>query len=182
MIKLAKIAMSMALALGMTTFAAGTSQAAVVVDSSVGGTFDFDWDDGLGPIDGIEGGSETEWSMTVGADSILSLAAAEDLHVAGDEFALVFDGLVIAWTTETTLGSGHFLGELTDLFLTAGTHTFSLNLTTLASGFDYGSAEMSFGIATPVSAVPVPAALPLALAAFGLLGVVGKRRRRANAA
>ena len=174
---------TVAVVLGMTVLGSGMSSASVVVDPAIGGSFQFDWDDGLGPIDGIDGGDETEWSMTVGVDSTLSVISAQDEFVPGDVFELVFDGVVIPWGSESTTGGGFFLGELTGLFLSAGLHTFSLNVTELAlnntsTPFLAGAATMRFGTASPASVVPVPPALPLALAAFGLLGLVSLRRRR----
>lgn len=122
----------------------------------------------------------TDWSMTVATDSVLSMVSATDDFMIGDEFALIFDGSVIAWDAITSPG-GFFSGAMTDLFLSAGLHTFSLSLTALAPGFTSGGASMTFGTASASAVVPLPAALPLGLAGLGMLGFVGWRRRRITA-
>lgn len=128
----------------------------------------------------------TDWSMTVATDSVLSMVSATDDFMIGDEFALIFDGSVIAWDAITSPG-GFFSDAMTDLFLSAGLHTFSLSLTALAPGdplggpFMSGGASMTFGTASASAVVPLPAALPLGLAGLGMLGFVGWRRRRITA-
>ena len=172
-----KLGLALVFALGLMSISFTPSQATVVVDPGVGGTFDFDWTGGLGPIDGIAFGTDTDWSMTVAVDSTLSLVAATDKFVPGDEFELVFDDNVIAWGSEAIVG-GFFEGKLLNLLLTAGLHTFSLNVTALAPGFTTGVASMEFGTASAVSAVPLPAALPLFAGGLGFLGLIGWRKKR----
>lgn len=138
-----------------------TSQAAVVIDPSIGFNGQFSWDDGLGQIDAIAGDSaQTEWSITVLNDSVLSSISVFDEFIPGDEFALIFDG------------GGFFNASLNNLFLSSGTHTFTLDVTTLAATFIDGAATATFSTVSPV---PVPAAAWL----FGsaLLGFFGMRRK-----
>jgi hypothetical protein len=159
-----KMGTTFALIMGLVFTVMNTSQAAVVVDPGTGGSYTFFFD-ALGPITGISGfPGETTWSMTVGSTSSLSFATATDCCTVGDEFGLIFDGAAVAWDTETTTGGGFFEGSMSDLLLTAGTHTFGLVLT--AACCSSGGAFMEFGTAT---AVPVPAALPLFAGGLGFL-------------
>ncbi len=144
----------------------------------------FFWLDGLGPIDSIGtpgcdnsgciSAFDPIWEISVARSSLVDIAATDGFE-PGDEFELVLDGSVLAWTSTFIDGSGYFHGEYAGLFLAMGTHTFSLNMTALASGFEAGGAWMNFG---PVSPVPIPAALPLFGSALGVLGWFGWRRNR----
>ncbi len=159
-----------------------TVNSTVVIDPSLGWSGTFDWDDGLGQIDGIEFGSDIDWSVTVGSDSIMSVITATDDFVPGDEFALYFDGLEIPWTSESTVSGGYFQGQFDDLFLTAGVHTFTLFVTSLAPDpaggtFLSGAAQASFS-AVRAASDPVPEPGTVLLMGAGLLGLVGYNRRR----
>lgn len=143
----------------------------------------FLWSGGLGPIQSITAPGcsisctiafDPIWEITVAQDSLIDLSA-NDAFTVGDEFELVFDGSVIAWTNTFAGGGGFFVGQLSSLFLAMGTHTFSINVVSLAPGFTSGGAYLNF---SPVSPVPVPAALPLFSSALAGLGLMGWRRRR----
>ena len=144
----------------------------------------FFWLDGLGAIDsigtpgcnnsGCVSAFDPIWEITVTRSSFID-ASAVDGFEPGDEFELVFDGSVLAWTNFFVDGSGLFHGQVTDLFLAIGTHTFTLNVTNLASGFNSGGAWMNFGPELPV---PIPAALPLFGSGLAVMGWLGWRRNR----
>lgn len=142
------------------------SASTVVLSPSTPSVQSFSWT-GLGPVD-------TDWSMTVAGPSYLTTAVAWDAFIPGDKFEFTLDGVVQAWDSTTIVG-GYFQGQLTNLFLSAGTHLFGLNTIALAPGYESGSAYAFFGGVTP-AAVPVPAAALL----FGsaLLGAVGFGRRK----
>lgn len=192
-----------ALAAVGVTMAGGPAKASVVVDPTVGGNFIFVWeekfdggglsDGGLGPIDRIQvpGGYDYSgiWEMEVAKDSILSVATATDCCIAGDQFELVFDGAATAWDTATQLYGvvipefdvigappldGNYQFSIFDLFMSAGTHTFTLNV--LTSVAEPGVGLMSFGPAVIVHN-PLPAALPLFGTGLVVFGYLGWRRR-----
>ena len=149
-----------------------TAQAAVAIDPTTGLSSYFTWSGGLGSIDTIDGTATSEWSIDVASDSIMTMATAYDGFVVGDEFALVVDGSVVAWTSTFADASGYFHGVYDDLFLSAGSHTISLTLTALAPGFTSGGAYADF------SAVTVPEASSLALLFLGLAGLGFTRKKK----
>lgn len=171
----------------------GPAKAAVVVDPSVGGDFIFAWTDGAGPIDFIyqepNWVAPAVWEMTVVQNSILSVATATDCCIAGDQFDLIFNGAVVAWDSVTQVinGSDPILGSLNgnyqysifDLFLGAGTHTFSLNVSQSVATPGHGL--MSFGPAV-ITHNPLPASLPLFGTGLVVFGYLGWRRHKKVAA
>jgi len=146
--------------------------AAVVVSPTLGGDYYFEWLDGLGKIDGIEpvgNGAflaESEWSLTVAADSILDSIIVSDIAELGDEFALYIDQSFVPWSLTTVSDAGHFQALLGDYYLAAGMHSFSIYLTQLALPYTDGEAYIIFGSTTLVKSVPEPSTVLLMLFAF----------------
>lgn len=152
------------------------AEAAIIIDPLAGLTSNFSWDDGLGQIDGINGTAEIEWSITAATDSTLTTTAF-DAFVVGDEFGLIFDGASIAWTSTFIDGSGYFHGIFDNLFLSAGVHTLSLEVTALAPGFTSGGAVAEF---SPLTNVTVPAPTTFWLLIVGLIGFTTMRKKASN--
>jgi hypothetical protein len=160
------------LVLGMS----GLASATVVIDPDTGWSGDFGWDDGLGQIDRIGGDySETDWSLTLSADSYLTFGTAYDDYVPGDEFALYMDGAEVAWTNTYIDGGGYFHGEITDLLLGVGTHILTIYTTALAPGWLDGAAHAEF---SSVEAVPEPSTMLLLGAGLVGLGILKKKRQK----
>ncbi len=157
-------------------FCFSTAQSSIIIDPTSGISSSFSWGDGLGQIDGIDGTPNTDWSINAAVDSTMSLATAIDAFVVGDEFEFVLDGSVIAWSNTFNDMSGYFHGEMTDLFLSAGNHTITLNVTALAPGFTDGAADAMFSGLTAVTAVPEPTSL--ALLSLGLAGFGFSRKKK----
>ncbi len=162
----------------------GSANATVVIDPTTGWDGYFAWHDGLGPMDAIslvefdyDWGVDTDWSITVGSDSLMSLATAWDDYIPGDEFELYVDGSSLAWTSTYEV-SGYFHGEYEDLFLSAGSHSLSFYVTALAGE---GSIESGAAHALFSEISPVPEPTTLVLLGLGLLGLVsisrGKTRK-----
>lgn len=161
-----------------------SANATAILDTTSGGDYFFEWS-GFGQIDEIyttsgPGGTidrttdyGIDWSITVAQDSYLDMATAWDDYVPGDVFGLVVDGSSTAWTTTSTDSSGYFHGIYEDLFLSAGTHTITLDV---LSGLTYGGAWASFTGTTAIDPVPEPSTIMLM--GIGLLGLVGFSRKR----
>ena len=107
--------------------------------------------------------------------------------------ALGLDGALAG----SSYGGGSTYGKYATATITAANLvTYGLNggaannvsLTTFANnvhwdGVTFGTGTVNLNIViTPPSAVPVPAALPMAAAGFGLLGFIGRRKKRKAAA
>lgn len=157
-------------ALLAAVLATPAASAVVVPDSGATG-YEFNWVDGLGQIDGIEGTSETEWSLTLTTESIVSVIAT-DAFIMGDAFEFLLNGLVTPWTTIGTSG-GYFQGTYFAP-LSAGSYLFSLQLSELAPGFIDGGAFASFSVTPTV--VPLPAGGMLLIGALGLMAALRRRK------
>jgi len=147
----------------------GVSGAAVTINPSTGWLGEFQWN-GPGLIDSINWNpADTTWTVSVPSDVTMNMVTAHDAYVPGDEFALIFDSALTPWTNEYVDGSGYYHGEYSNLFLTAGTHSFSIMVTALAPGHSAGSAHAAF------SAVPAPGAFLLTALGTGLAGFIRRR-------
>lgn len=100
--------------------------AAVVINPNTGSSGSFGWNGGLGSIDSINGTSDSIWSLTLNSPGTINLAV-KDGGTSGDAFELVFNGVKTSWK-DSGFSGGYFFGNYNELFLTAGTHTFSLNV------------------------------------------------------
>ncbi len=153
-------------AVALTSLAA---QANITVNPNTGLTDEmFNWYSGVGP-------SEAAFDITVGVDSLINVSARDDF-VAGDEFKLKLDGLDVSWTTAGYVG-GYFQGIANGVFLSAGTHTFTIDVTAMPPDFTGGAAYASFSSVTP--AVPEPATFLTTLMGLGIMGLIAKHRRAA---
>lgn len=155
----------------LSAFLAAPAAAAVVVPGSGSSNYFFQWID-PGQIDRIDGQPGTEWSLTLSQPSTVTFTAT-DGFIVGDAFELIFGGASTPWTTVGTSG-GFFQGIFTAP-LSAGSYLFSLNVTTLANGFNTGGGYASFAV-TP-SVVPLPAGGLLLISALGLLAAARRRMR-----
>ena len=145
--------------------------AAVVVPDSGPSQYFFEWTDGLGPIDGIESGTETQWSLMLTTESTVTFTATDDLE-PGDAFGLLLGGLSTPWMSEGVSGD-YFQGTYSAV-LNAGSYLFSLEVTHGAEGFTSGGAYAAFDVVpTPV---PLPAGGLLLMGALGGLAVLRRRK------
>jgi len=147
-----------------------TQAAPVMIDGSVGlsGSFSFGGTPGTTQTSPVDG-----WMITVVSDSLIDVSVF-DCCVIGDEFALLLDGVEVPWTDSNPGDSSLFFGEATDLFLSAGTHTFDFLLTEACCSSGGGSYSFSAVSDAPAS-VTEPAIL--SLFSLGLAGLGFARRR-----
>lgn len=158
-------------------------------DSGVDGEFLFNITEPapLNSIGSPGGGPATYdpyWEITTASDATINLEAI-DGYMLGDAFELVFDSAAVAWDSSFNDAQGYFHGVMDDLYLSAGTHRFTLNV---VSGASMGAAWFNFSAVTPAVdeqfeavrrpdkafEVPVPATAALVL--VGLLGLARSRR------
>lgn len=191
MFSLKRLFGAVALACGVAFVSAGSASAAVVVPSS-GQDYVFYWDSNSDPdptnianrIDDIRleitdpPTNQFEWSINVAKDSILSFISVEDCCIAGDEFALYINNVLVAWDNVTPSVPDFFEADISNIFLSAGLTTFTLFVTQRPPNFDDGGAFIQFGA---TRAIPVPAALPLfLLGVAGLAFARGRKKRMAR--
>lgn len=168
-----------AAAFGAATYLIAPSASALVVVPEVGLT-DFLFEFGGVGTSAFFGGDDT-LEITVATPSFLTVHI-EDCCIVGDEFDLVFNGSTVAWDTITggdgsqnsmpALGDpGIYFETIIVLELLAGVNTIDLTQTLGIPG----SAWINV---SEVSAVPLPAALPLFMAGLGAFGAVSSRRRK----
>ncbi len=162
------------------------ANSAVVVNPNSGGSYYFEWLDGLGQIDGIEDPdtgtfiSEVSWSINVSEDSILDYIKVSDIAIVGDSFDLYINNSLVAWTLTDASDDGHFQAQLSNYLLSAGTYNFSLYLVTLAPDINEGEGYIKFGATSPVAAVPEPSAAVLMLLAFCLFFCLFRKSKKSH--
>lgn len=162
--------------------ALNSAHASAMLDSTSGGDYYFTWSGGMGPIDTIFKLPDTssnlgnDWSITVSKNSYLTIVTAWDGFVPGDAFKLRVDGVLIDWTAITVDTNGYFHGTYNNLYLSAGTHTITLDVVGLAPGFTGGGAYASFSGTSPAP-VPIPATMLLFGTGIGGLAVSRLRRK-----
>jgi hypothetical protein len=150
------------------------AQSAIVVgipSSGIG-----NWTQGVGSqID--FGGGDTQLSVSSGSAFGITFLA-DDCCIAGDQFALVLDGIDTPWSSTdwngTNGGTNLFQGFYTAT-LSAGTHTFGLNL--IAAAPDWSTGSMNWSI----TAVPEPEIFGMMLAGLSLVGFMVRRRKNNEA-
>jgi hypothetical protein len=157
-----------------------TVSATVIIDPIDGWSGSFAWDDGLGHIDYINySNNDIDWSITASKNSQMSFATAYDWYLPGDEFEFVLDGVALGWDATFIDSNGYFHGKLSDLYLSAGTHLLTINVTAVSSPYP-GVAYAEFGGLAEVMdstgmSIPEPAILPLIT--IGLLLMMGFRQK-----
>jgi hypothetical protein len=171
------------LTLGMIyVFTASVCNATVILDPSIAWEGALYWDDGLGQIDAIATGfngtfyPDTDWQITVGVDSTMTLVTAWDGFIPGDEFALYLDNVETAWSSTFSDSDGYFHGVYNDLLLTADTHILTFYVTAIGGG-TIGTAFASFSETSPLSA-PVPEPATMLLLGSGLIGLAKIGRKK----
>ena len=160
----------------LALFVAGPAHA-LVVDPITGGSGFFFWDEGVGDTVefGVPGDSDPTLELLLTQDTTISLFAAFDLPVAGDEVALLVDGSQVNWSefTPSDEATGQlFSGRSIDLFLAAGDHTIDLLVTRTATGFTSGAGQWELS-----AAVPEPSSALLACVGALVLRSAARRRR-----
>jgi len=156
----------------------------------------FYWEDGPGPLDGIQtspylvdwewnhlapwtsGEGFWGWSITLATDSVMTYVRTRDMAIPGDEFSLIVDGVTVPWTSTYKDADGYFHAEYRDLLLSNGNHIITFELTTAAPTTEWGSAAVQFSPTqfSPTKVVPIPDATWLAVIGLGTGGWLSRRR------
>jgi hypothetical protein len=170
----------------------------VTIDPDTGWSGYFHWTNGPGPLDGISTKEyvyghmsewelgNTEWSIALPTSSVMTFIKSQDpYYPPGDKWALYVDAVLVPWTSVYTgtgpdlygkpgLG-GYFHGDYSDLALSAGTHTLTLEITQICEpGVPSGAGSIQFSAAAMV--VPVPGAVLLGAIGISMVGCLGRRR------
>jgi hypothetical protein len=160
-----------------------TASATVIINPEAGWSGSFAWIDAPGQIDFINydpfnPSTDNDWSITAAVDSQMSFATAYDYYLpAGDEFEFVLDGTAVAWDSAYIDSGGLFHGELYDLFLSAGTHLLTINVTTFNNpGLAFAEFSGLAEVIRPGEILSVPEPAILSLFSMGLLLVFGFRQ------
>lgn len=120
------------------------------------------------------GGSSLEFTMTVNSD--VTLTGYSTGHPSNSVFELgtpIFDLLdgVTVLIDDGDINPGQVVGGLSVALTSGTTYTFDINQGSAGTQGYFKTLEFDRAV------VPVPAALPLAAAGFGLLGLLGWRQR-----
>jgi len=120
---------------------------------SFGVESDFGWYDGLGQIDEIQDNpANITWMYTATTDSTFDLSV-RDGFIPGDEFALLIDGVTVAWDSSDDTGT-YFTAFADDIFVAAGTTIeISLSVTDTGGGTN-GEAYFTFSDLTVAGVAP----------------------------
>jgi hypothetical protein len=165
----------------------------VTIDPDTGWSGYFHWTNGPGHLDGIQTGPYMQdqyghhldpfttglgdwgWSITLPADSVMTFIKSQDPYFPpGDKWALYLDGVLVPWTSAYTDSGTYFHGDYSDLALSAGTHTFTLDITKICyAGVPTGAGSIQF---SPTAIVPVPGAVLLGATGISMVGWLGRRR------
>ncbi len=142
---------------------------AAVVNPDVGAFSSFTWNDASASARKAIA-PKNEWSVTVDVDSTISFFVRAPFF--GDSFGLSLNGVATEWTKQTQAGRHMARADVT---LIAGVeYIFAVDVLTDRKrkpnlGF------VAFSAASPIAAVPLPAA---GMALLGGLGMMAALRRR----
>ena len=116
----------------------------------------------------------SDWSFFSDLDTDVHLSVT-DAFVPGDAFALLIDGVMVAWQHSGIAGTGYFFGD-SNIHLTGGVlYSITLNVSQDCCGGGRAFANFTPGA---ISVVPLPASA--ALFGIGLGGLAALRRRKSR--
>lgn len=161
--------------------AAPASAATVDIDPATGGSGSFAWENGLGPIDEIDGNialDSATFGVTANAGDMID-ASLFDCCVAGDQFELILNGVMLT-PTSTTISGGLYNYFFENIVLAQGLNVFGINVTVGAPGYTSGGASYEFSAVMPGAggAVPEPGTWAMMLLGFGGVGFAMRRAKR----
>ncbi len=131
-----------------------------------GGSYYFSWSSGLGFA------NDTFQIAAPGASTVN--LKVDDCCVPGDTFAYWLDGIKQTWSSEG-FSSSLYTASANNVFLSAGSHEFKIEVTGLAPGYTSGGASINF---SPLTPVPEPETYAMLLAGLGLIGGIARRRKQ----
>lgn len=125
--------------------------------------------------------SRNDARVQAASDSLITLKIW-DSGIAGDDYDVFLDGVLLAPTGRGSDAGGFKNVSYLDVLLSTGQHDFSIFLA--ATCCRYGSRNVFefSGLTTVPAPVPLPAGLPLLGTALGAIGVLRYRRRRKETA
>jgi hypothetical protein len=98
----------------LSLFVGSVHAAPIIIDPNLGlsGSFNFG---GTSDIGTLQTSPADGWEITVALDSFIDVHI-NDQAIVGDEWALVFDGVVTPWDTSNPGAGVHFIGDVSGLF------------------------------------------------------------------